>query len=407
MRFTDVFGYSMQNLRRRKLRSYLTIIGIILGIATIVILVSVGEGVKKDINDQLEMFGADMVMIAPYAMEDVSTAGPGSGGLTTSGKLYERDINYIEKVPGIEEISYGTFGRASIRFKEKEIGSLIMAVTPNMFQMYSESVKVEEGRYFQEGEKHVVFLAYDAANEIFGKDKVSVNNYLYINGIRYRVVGIAEKIGTSLSQQDDSSIYIPYDDSEEIFGDTLAKDELTYIMLTLQPGVDTKEAVERIEEQLAASHRVSLDEKDFSVYTQESIQETVNMITDILTGSLLLIGLISAVVGGIGIAITMFMSVLERTKEIGILKSIGATSWQILSLFIMEAALIGAIGGFIGLGLGFLVIQAIPYFGITPYLSLEVAVGVIIFAMGVGMAAGAIPARNASKIPAVEALSYD
>lgn len=404
MRFSDVFGYSVQNLRRRELRSYLTILGIILGIATIVILVSVGEGVKKDVNDQLAAFGPQMIAVAPYNMEDMTSAGV---GMSSSGNLYKRDIDYIERVPGIETISYGTYGRASVRFKDKEIGSLVMAVTPNMFTMYPDYIKIEEGRYIQDGETHVVFLGYDAANDLFGKDKVDVNNYIYINNVRYRVVGIAEEIGTSLSSQDDSSIYVPYDDSEEIFGKTIAKDELSYIMLSAQPGVDIDAVREQTEWQLAASHRVSLEDKDFSVYTQASIQETVNQVTDILTGSLFLIGLISAIVGGIGIANTMFMSVLERTKEIGVLKSIGASAFQILSLFIMEAALIGAVGGIIGLVLGFLVIQIIPYFGVNPYLAPEVAIGVVLFAMGVGMVAGFIPARSAAKIPAVEALRYD
>jgi putative ABC transport system permease protein len=406
MQLTDILAYSIENMRRKKLRSYLTILGIILGIATIVILVSVGEGVRKEINDQLEMFGADMIAITPYSIEEAAgSAGP---GMTTSGKLYERDISYIEKVPGIEEIAYGTYGRASIRFKDKQIGAIIFTATPNMLPMYEESgITVEGGRYFQEGETHVAFLMNDAANELFGKDKINVNNYIYINDIRYRVVGIAEKIGTSLSQQDDSAIYIPYADSKEIFGNTLAKDELSYIFALAQDGVDADEVGERIEEQLAASHRVSLDKKDFSVMTAASIQETVNQITDLLTGSLFLIGLISAIVGGIGIANTMFMSVLERTKEIGILKSVGATSWQVLALFVTEAALIGAIGGIIGLALGFLFMRVIPYFGITPYLAPEIAIGVVLFAMATGMIAGFIPARSASKIHAIEALRYD
>ncbi len=405
MRLTDILEYSIENMRRKKIRSYLTILGIILGIATIVVLVSVGEGVRKEINDQLDAFGADMIAITPYSIEDAASAGI---GMTSSGKLYEKDIRYIEKVPGIEDIAYGTYGRASLRFKDKQIGAILFAVTPNMLPMYEDSgIRVEEGRYIQEGETHVAFLMNDAANELFGKDKVNVNNYIYINNIRYRVVGIAEKIGTSLSQQDDSAIYIPYVDSEEIFGDTLAKNELTFIFAMTQEGMDATEVGERIEEQLAASHRVSLDKKDFSVMTAASIQETVNQITDLLTGSLFLIGLISAIVGGIGIANTMFMSVLERTKEIGILKSVGATSWQVLSLFVMEAALIGAIGGLIGLGIGFLFMQVIPYFGITPYLAPEIAVGVVLFAMATGMIAGFIPARSASKIHAIEALRYD
>ncbi len=405
MNFMDVLEYSIENLRRRQMRSYLTILGIILGIATIVILVSVGEGVRKDINDQMEMFGGNMIAVTPYDIEDVAIAG---AGMTSSGKLYEKDIKYVERVPGIEEIAYGAMGRASLRFKDKQISAMVMSMTPNMFPMYEgQGITVEEGRYIQEGETHVAFLMYDAANELFGKDKVKVNNYIYINEQKYRVVGIAEKIGTSLSQQDDSAIYIPYDDTEEAFGDTLAKEELSFIMVQTQEGADTEGIAERIEEQLAASHRISLDKKDFSVMTSASIQEMINQITDLLTGSLFLIGLISAVVGGIGIANTMFMSTLERTKEIGILKSIGATSRQVLSLFLMEAAIIGGVGGLIGLGLGFLVMQIIPYFGLIPHLPAWIAAGVVLFAMAIGMIAGFIPARNAAKIPAIEALRYD
>jgi len=404
MKFSDIINYSIRNLRRRQMRSWLTIIGIIIGIATIVVLVSVGEGVKKDINDQLEMFGSDMVVVFPYNMDDMAEFG---AGMTSAGKLFERDVSYIEKVPGIKEISIGTMGRASLRFKDKEIGSLIYAAEPNMFEMYSGQYEIEEGRYIQEGERHVAFLMNDAANELFGKDKIKVNNYLYINGKKYRVVGIAKKIGTSMSQTDDSAIYVPYLDSSELFGDTMAENEISYIFIQLDEGVDATEAAEQIEVEVANAHRVSVDDKDFSTMTAESVQEMVNQITDMLTGSLFLIGLISAVVGGIGIANTMFMSVLERTKEIGILKAIGATSWQVLAIFIMEAALIGAIGGLIGLGLGMIVMGIVPYFGIIPYLAPEVAIGVVVFAMGVGMIAGFIPARNASKIPAIEALRYD
>lgn len=400
----DIITYSVRNMKRRQLRSWLTIIGIIIGIATIVVLVSVGEGVKKDINDQLEAFGSDMVMVMPYSMEDVSGFGP---GLTSSGRLFERDISYIERVPGIKDISKGVFGRVALRFRDKEISSPVYAVTPNTFDMYESQYEIEEGRYIQDGERHVAFLMNDAANELFGKDKVKVNSYLYIGGSKYRVVGIAKKIGTSMSEADDSAIYVPYLDRDELFGDTLAEDELSYVFIQLDKGVDTDEASERIEEQLASSHRVSTDEADFTLMTSESVKEMVNQVTDILTGSLFLIGLISAVVGGIGIANTMFMSVVERTKEIGILKSIGASSWQILALFLTEAGLIGGVGGLIGLGLGMILMAPIPYLGIIPYLAPEVAAGVVVFAMVVGLAAGFVPARNASSIPAIEALRYD
>ncbi len=406
MRFQDTLDYCLVHMRKRQLRSWLTIIGIIIGIATIVVLVSVGEGVKADINKQLEEFGPDMIVVIPFNIDTATSGGYHVAGFTTA-HLYERDEDYIKKVAGVQDVAKAVYGRVSIQFRDKEITSPVYAATTNMFTMYPKQYEVEEGRQIQEGEKNVVFLGYNAANKLFGKDKVSVGSYLSINGVPHRVVGIEKLIGTSFSSSDDASIYIPYDEKKTILANSVAPDEVFMFNIQVAKGADTEAIAEQITDQLAASHRVSIDKKDFSVMTAASIQKTVSQITDILTGSLFLIGLISAVVGGIGIANTMFMSVLERTKEIGILKAIGATSFQILSIFLLEAGLIGGTGGVIGLGVGMIIIAGIPYFGITPYLSPEVAVGVVVFAIGVGAVAGFIPARNASKIPAVEALSYD
>lgn len=406
MRFSDALDYSLVHMRKRQLRSWLTIIGIILGIATIVVLVAVGEGVKADINKQLEAFGPDMIAVIPFNIDSASSGSFSSAGFTTA-HLYERDESYIRKVAGVEDVAKAVYGRASIQFRDKEITSPVYASTTNMFEMFPQQYEVEEGRQIQPGEKNVVFLGYNAANKLFGKDKISVGNYIYINGVQHRVVGIEKLIGTSFSSSDDASIYIPYDEKKTVLANSVAEDEVFMFTIKVVKGADTEAVAEQITDQLASSHRVSVDKKDFSVITAASVQSTVNQITSILTGSLFLIGLISAVVGGIGIANTMFMSVLERTKEIGILKAIGATSFQILSIFLIEAGLIGATGGIIGLGVGIVVIALVPYFGITPYLSPEVAVGAVLFAIGVGAVAGLIPARNASKIPAVEALSYD
>lgn len=404
MKGSDVVGYSFRSLQRRQLRSWLTIIGIVIGIATIVVLVSVGEGVKKDIYAQMEAFGSNMIIISPMTMQDVGGAGP---AMASSGKLFERDLDYIRRVPGIDDISKSIYGRASLRFKDKEIAALVYPTSVNVFEMFPDQYELEEGRYIQEGESKVAFLMNDAANELFGKDKVKVNSYLYISGERFRVVGIAKKIGTSLSSSDDQAIYVPFDDKDIVLGDTIAEDEVGFLMVSVKEGVDVDEAAERIEEQLAASHRTTVEDADFMVMTSTTINEMMDTVTGMLTGSLFLIGLISAIVGGIGIANTMFMGVVERTKEIGILKSIGASSFQVLALFLAEAGMLGGVGGLIGLGIGMMVMGVIPYFGIIPYLAPEVAVGVVLFAVVVGMVAGIIPARNASRIPPIEALRYD
>ncbi|MBN2122569.1 ABC transporter permease [Candidatus Micrarchaeota archaeon] len=404
MKSSDIFRYGFLNLQRRQLRSWLTIIGIIIGIATIVVLVSVGEGVKKDIYDQMEAFGSNMIIVYPMSIEDLGSVGPSMG---SAGKLFERDIDYIKKVPGIDDISKFIYGRVSLRFKDKELAGLVYPSSANIFEMFPDQYEIEEGRYIQEGESKVAFLMNDAANEMFGKDKVKVNSYLHIAGEKFRVVGIAKKIGASMSSTDDAAIYVPFDDKDLIMGDTIAEGEIGGIMISTVEGADVEEVAERIEEQLASAHRTTVEDADFSVMTSKTINEMMDTITGLLTGSLFLIGLISAVVGGIGIANTMFMGVIERTKEIGILKSLGAKSFQILAIFLVEAGLIGGVGGLIGLGIGMVVIGIIPYFGVIPYLSAEVAVGSVLFAILVGMVAGLIPARNAAKIPPIEALRYD
>lgn len=403
MRLSDVIHYTLRHMKRRQLRSWLTILGIIIGMATIVVLVSVGEGVKKDINEQLELFGADKLIVVPMSIESIEALGP----MSSTGKLFEQDIEYLKRIHGIDEISEVAYGRVGLRFKDKEISAMVMAGNSDIFDIFSNQIEIESGRYIQKSETKVVFLMHDAANELFGKDKVRVNNYLYINEEKYRVVGIAKELGSSMSSIDDSALYVPYSNKDELFGETLAEDEISLIIIDLAEDADPNEVAGQIEEQIASAHRISVDDKDFSVVTQETLQNTVNQITDLLTGSLFLIGLISAIVGGIGIANTMFMSVVERTKEIGVLKSIGATSHQILLLFLTEAGLVGGIGGLIGLGIGMIAMTIIPYFGVVPYLAPEVAVGVVFFAIIVGMVSGFIPARNASKIHAIEALKYD
>lgn len=212
------------------------------------------------------------------------------------------------------------------------------------FDQYANYMKIEDGRLFRDGEKHVVVLGNDAANVIFGKRKVSVGNIVRVNDIDYRVVGIMEKIGTSLSQQDDSSIMVPYDDGAELFGNQLSKNEVYVISVEASEGADIDEIKDGIEKKLISYHKVAPDKKDFSVITSDFIQETVGTILTMLSAFLLLITLVASVVGAIGIANTMFMSVLERTREIGVLKAIGATEKDITMIFLIESGIIGIVG---------------------------------------------------------------
>jgi putative ABC transport system permease protein len=406
MKGEDVLEYAIKNLTHRSLRSWLTLIGIVIGIATIVVLMGVAQGVKSSIEEQMEVFGNDKLAVVPITAESM-TRGAFTGRGPTSGKLTEEDAKDIESLPEVESVARIIMGRTTIEFRGVELYSPVFAGDTALFGMWEDYFKVEEGRYPEEGESGVVFLGNDIANKYFGKNKIQVGNYMTINGKKFRVVGIAERIGTALSEQDDATIFIPYEDGKEMFKDVLAKGEVFTIMVDLKEGADANEVKEKIEEMLANNHHVSLDEKDFTVVTQEFVMEVVGKVMDMLTGFLFAIALVSSVIGGIGIANTMYMVVAEKRREIGVLKSIGATKKQIIVLFITEAAIIGILGGILGLVFGWIGAEIIlKGFGVPYVITPELFVFALFYGALVGVLAGYYPAKSAAEIPAIEAMRY-
>ncbi|MDD2655411.1 MAG: ABC transporter permease [Candidatus ainarchaeum sp.] len=405
MDLLEITKYGIKNLRIRHLRSTLTIVGIVLGIATIVTLMSIGEGVSQEIESQLDAFGTDMIFVVPFNLETMSSAS--SMSMSTSGKLYERDIDYIEKVPGVEETARVNYGRASLRFRDIDISSAIYPADEAMFEQFGDYFTLEEGRYYTDSDTKVLVLGNDAANLMFDEQKIAPGNVIYVNDEPYRVVGVLKRIGTALSQQDDSTIFMPYDQGKKVLADYLAPGEVFAIYIKIRPGYDADEVAAQVERQIANAHRISLDKKDFSVITPSFIKETVGTVLDLLNLFLLAIAAVSAFVGGIGISNTMFMSVLERRREIGVLKAIGATRNTILLIFVFESALIGAGGGMLGLALGYLALLAAGAFGVPYILGAYQISFAFSFAVVVGVISGLIPALNASKVPAVEALHYE
>jgi len=405
MDLLEITKYGIKNLRIRHLRSTLTIVGIVLGIATIVTLMSIGEGVRQEIETQLDAFGTDMIFIVPFNMENMASSS--SMSMSTSGKLYERDIDYIKKVPAVQDTARMNYGRASLRFRETDITGAIYPTDEAMFEQFGDYFAIEEGRYYTDSDTKVLVLGNDAANLMFDDQKISPGNVIYVNDEQYRVVGVLKRIGTALSQQDDSTIFMPYDQGNKVLADYLAPGEIFAIYIKLRPGYDPEEVADQVERQVANAHRVSLDKKDFSVITPAFIKETVGTVINLLNLFLLAIAAVSAFVGGIGISNTMFMSVLERRREIGVLKAIGATRNTILLIFVIESALIGAGGGLLGLALGYIALLAAGSLGVPYVLGIFQISFAFSFSVGVGVISGLIPALNASKVPAVEALRYE
>jgi len=398
MNFQERFLYSMRNLAHRKLRTALTILGIIVGIASIIILISLAGGLKEDVVSRLANFDPDLILILPTQVS------PGDlSSVVRQGKLYEKDYNSIRQIPGVGVMSKTLFKRVTLQFKDELVSATVYAIEPSIYRETT-TLNLKSGRFLQEGDRDVVVFGGSVA-ELFDKD-VQVNSIVEIDGRKYRVVGVLEKTGNNFANLD-NIVYMEYNEGKRIFSDFLLPNEISAMQIKVLEGYDVVEVSDRIEEVLLRNHKVSEDEKDFGILTAVSLNEQVNSIIEVISVFLGAVAAISILVGMIGISNTMFMSVMERTKEVGVLKAIGASRKKIINIFIIEAGILGLLGGVLGLLVALIFNFILSLFGVTTAMSIELLLGSVIFAFVIGVIAGVFPAKNASEIPAIEALRYE
>ncbi len=404
MRFWDVAKYSFGHLKHRGLRTWLTLLGVVVGIAAVVLLVGLAQGLRAGVSEELELFGPDLIVILPINLEGGAFAGPTSFR-PTSGKLFDKDVNVVKKTEGVDVVTRAIYTNADLKFKRDSVSSTVYGMETDTYQDTMTLRELDEGRLLEPGDRKVALIGATVAYDTF-EEEISANSFLEIAGEKYRVVGILSETGSSYSNVD-SMIIIPFEDAQRIAGNTIADREVSAIRVKISEGYEPIEVEENIEWALMKHRGVTEDDKDFSMISARFIQEQVDSILGALTVFLMIVSGISLLVGAIGISNTMFMSVLERTREIGVLKSIGATSKQIQDVFLMEASMIGVSGGILGLVAGALLVELVIFFGFDAVLSLEMAAVAFIVSVGVGIIAGTIPAKNASKVPAIEALRYE
>ena len=402
----DLLNYSLTSLRHRSMRSWLTVLGIVIGIAAIVSLIAVAQGLQAQVEKSLDSFGSRTVIVIPG---DVTKGGgmSGSGMGADTGKLYDNDVKRLKRLPGLDLVSRFITIRPDIRFKDEGISASVSGIeTVDYSQMFDLSLSA--GRAMVDSDRRVVIIgsSYAEAGTIF-KQPMTVGSVVTLGGDRtpYRVIGVLNKNG---DPDTDLAFYIPFDDARELAGKTMAKNEITAIIFKVLPSFDFKEALDSAEAELCSAHRVSREEKDFSFITADFIREQMNTILGFITLFMGFVASISLLVGAVNVANTMFMTVLERTKEIGTLKAIGASEGTILRLFLIESGLLGLGGGILGALLGASLAIAINASGVlTTVLTWELILGACLFSFVLGLVSGFIPARNASKLVPVDALRFE
>src|SRR3989338_2226207 len=400
----DLVKYALLNVKKRKLRSGLTILSILIGITAIYALVSFGVGLQNYINIIAEEAGIDKIFI--------QARGIGAPGTDENFFLTKDDIDFVEKINGVEEIT-GIYIKTVEAKKNRQAKFVFgMGVEPEKTDLVEESftVKIEIGRQLKKSDfdKAVLGHNYHEDNRIF-KKSVVLGERIEINSRKFEVVGFYEKLG---NPQDDSNIYFTYETFESLFPEN--KDEFGFVMIKANRNVNPSVLADRITERLRKHKGQEEGKEDFFVQTFEDALQTFNNIILVLNGVLFLIALISVVVAGVNTMNTMYTAVLERTKETGVMKAVGARNSSILFIYIIESGFVGAIGGVIGVFFGFffssaggLIAAQFGFSFLKPAFPLWLSIGSVLFAFTVGAVSGIMPAIRASNLKPVDALRYE
>ena len=390
----EILRISIDNLKSQKLRTGLTLLGIVIGIGAIVGLITLSDGLEGYIMQSMEDFGANKLIIVP---------GGSNMGMATTFYFDDSDVDVIKSVSGVDTAGGMDYGRAIIGFKDESFGLSIVGIETETSQELWEGagVNIAKGKLPDAYHPGDIIIGWRVHKHMFKSD-VNIRDRLEVNGQAFKVVGIFEEIG---NPEDDSTIFIDTQDFSEVMGVPV---HYIMIMAVAKEGTDPNKVADDITRRLGRQR----DEEDFEIMTSESLLEQIGEVFGIMQVVLGAIAGISLVVAGIGIMNTMLMAVIERTKEIGIMKAVGANRRQILQIFLTETVILSLLGGLFGLTLGAIIAKIVSSvaagYGLKMLLVISPKIVLLAFgfALIVGTVSGLYPAWKAAKMNPVDAIHY-
>ncbi|MFN8484632.1 MAG: ABC transporter permease [Anaerolineae bacterium] len=412
MNFLESFNIALDSLQSNKLRAVLTMLGIIIGVAAVILMVGIGRGAQVSVENQIRSMGTNVMFITPGSSNQggVRTA-TGSAQTLTSA-----DATAIAGLSGVAAVAPEYDNRAQVVYQGNNVNTRVAGVTPEYTAV--RNMNVASGAFIDaaqvQSNASVVVLGANVAQNLFpGVDPVGQS--VRVNNQTFRVIGVMESKGGSGFGSQDDQVFVPITTAQmRLFQPTQYRGSKVVSTINVQAASeDQAKAVQQsVTDLLRERHSLTTADNDFSILSQEDILQTASTVTGVFTILLGSIAAISLLVGGIGIMNIMLVSVTERTREIGLRKAIGARKRDIMAQFLTEATLLSVVGGLIGVTIAFVAGQALGglnlgTFKLSPSIGLDSVMLATMFSIGVGLFFGAYPANRAANLRPIEALRYE
>jgi putative ABC transport system permease protein len=403
MKFMQSLIEAIESITANKLRSGLTMLGVIIGVAAVIAMLAIGNGAQESILGEIEGIGTNLLFIRPGGDARISEA-------LTLGDM--EAIGNSAQAPSIAAVAASVSGNAEVSFAGESTNTMVVGGTTEY--LIVQNLNLSEGEPITEqhlnGLSSVVILGSEVAEELFDRAENLIDEMVRINGQPFRVIGVLEEQGGSAFGSADAQVLIPITTSLVRIQSRSNRDEVDMIYASASSADTVTKASDEISEILQDRHRTEIGEDDFAIMTQQSFIDTASAVTGVLTIFLGGVAGISLLVGGIGIMNIMLVSVIERTKEIGLRKAMGARKSTILTQFLVESLLISLIGGILGIvgGWGISSLVGILAAGsdilLNPVMDMNSVLLATLFSAAVGIFFGLYPASRASNLEPVEAL---